>query len=475
MKPDIPQTFPLDWEHLPLDQDASSEDWEAWFEVQREKKLGIESYSSLYNFVYITKREVRQEVLIRIASLATFIDIESRDGRFLEIDEQDALVPKIKALLSAANPVTVDQRSTAPVFDRVDFYALDIRDFAMQSERRKISIANGRVGVIMSYLSGGAPSNVTVTWDMFNEIVRSVDVIVLSYDKIHRTQFSKFLPNNTFAWSNTEPDNAGAIKELPAEFDLPYWRAVPWLSLLLFGGAIYAFVSVSIESSREEVQTFLGRLNFFRKESKSSRKSRKSSRRVLEPAEPNLDASQQKRYVIAGVLTTLAALLLPLAKVDLYAPWHQPFQVNEENADIVFASLHDNLFKAFDYADESNIYDGLAKTIKGPLLSKLYLDLNDSLRIKEQGGAVAVITDVELVEGSLSDDGGDFSTTSPGFVYRCKWNLIGTIEHWGHIHERTNTYDADFDVQAIDRQWKITDMRMNDAPQGSTRRKLRKF
>ena len=60
-------------------------------------------------------------------------------------------------------------------------------------------------------------------------------------------------------------------------------------------------------------------------------------------------------------------------------------------------------------------------------------------------------------------------------MYRCKWNLVGNVEHWGHIHERTNTYDANFDVQAIDNEWKITEMRMNDAPQGFTRQKVRKF
>ena len=372
MKPDQPETFQFDWENQPLGRDASEEDWQAWFGEQREKNLGIESYSSLYSFIYITKREVRQEVLIPIASLATFIDIESRDGRFLEIDEQDALVRKIKTLFTAANPVIVNQRAAKPTFDRIDFYGLDIRDFAMQADRRKISIASGRVGIIMSYFSGGTPSSVSVTWDLFNEIIRSVDVVVLEFDEVSRTQFSKFLPSNTFTWTKPEVDDVESIETVPADFDLPIWTGCPWLSLLLFAGAIFAIVSGRFENSHH------------------------------------------LRYVIAGVLTTAAIVLIPIVKFDLYPPAAKPFEVADGQADTIFDSLHTNLFKAFDYAEESKIYDGLSKSVDGPLLSELYLDLNDSLRIKEQGGAVAVITDVELLDGEFLSDEGDFSCQGTG-------------------------------------------------------------
>ncbi|WP_148618654.1 hypothetical protein [Mariniblastus fucicola] len=432
MKPAIPETFQFDWEGVP-DKNDDVAVWDKWLEEQREKNLGIESYGSVYSFFYITRREVRQEILIPIASLSTFIDIESEDGRFLEIDEQDALKPKIEALLSAANPVTIDANAVQPKFDRIDFYGLDIRDFAMQAERRKISMANGRVGVIMSYDPGGAPAHVSVTWDMFNSIVRSVDTVVIALGTVRRTQFSKFLENNTYTWSNAEPVNDEAIETVPAEFDLPFWEGFPWLSLLLFVGAIVTFASGRFRDSKAQ------------------------------------------RFTIAGALTAAALLCVPLVKVDLYAPWSRRMQVSEQKADEVFAALHANLFRAFDYSSESRIYDGLAKSVDGKLLGELYLQLNDSLRIKEQGGAVANITEVNLLKGKLRENGKSFSTAKPGFVYRCKWNLVGDVEHWGHIHERTNVYDASFDVQAIDNQWKITAMKLEDVPQGIVKRRLRKF
>ena len=64
MKPHKPETFALDWENPVLGADSSEEDWQKWFDVQREKNLGIQSYSSVYSFIYVTGYEVRHEVLI---------------------------------------------------------------------------------------------------------------------------------------------------------------------------------------------------------------------------------------------------------------------------------------------------------------------------------------------------------------------------------------------------------------------------
>ena len=107
----------------------------------------------------------------------------------------------------------------------------------------------------------------------------------------------------------------------------------------------------------------------------------------------------------------------------------------------------------------------------GPLLRKLYLQINDSLRISEQGGAVSRIEDVQILDGLQQAE----PFVENGFQYRCKWNIVGTIEHWGHIHERTNQYDASFEVKVVDDAWKIVAMDLLDQPQGVVKTRLRKF
>jgi hypothetical protein len=133
------------------------------------------------------------------------------------------------------------------------------------------------------------------------------------------------------------------------------------------------------------------------------------------------------------------------------------------------------MFRAFEYSNESKIYDELAQSVDGDLLRELYLELNDSLKIKEQGGAVAIIESVDFVSGKLTKNESDFPAEEPGFTYRCEWDLAGTVEHWGHIHERKNHYDASFDVQAVDNAWKITRMKQEEAPKGVVTQRRRKL
>ena len=61
------------------------------------------------------------------------------------------------------------------------------------------------------------------------------------------------------------------------------------------------------------------------------------------------------------------------------------------------------------------------------------------------------------------------------FDYRCKWSLSGTIEHWGHIHERENEYEAEFRVSLVDKAWKLTQMEVVDESQGVVKTCPRQF
>ena len=429
MKPKTPETFQFDWESPRLSQDDSEQDWEKWFDEQREKNLGIMSYSSSYSFVYITHHEVRHEVLIPLATLASFIDLERKEPSFLDIDEQAAAAKKIEAFFAVGNPVRIDSVEVKPVFDRIDFYGLNLRDFAVQAEKRKVSMASGRVGVIMSYSTKGSPAKVEVEWDKFNLVLRSIDAVVFAFDKIEKTQFSKFLSNNTYTWSEPGREPLPPITDVsfaPPKIDVP---------LLSLGLIAVAFMCL--------LTGLISRVNWIG------------------------TALLVSGFGVAAWLTT------DLNHVKVIDPFNK-VTIEDEQARQVFAQLHKNMFRAFDYHHEGDVYDALARSVDGDLLRELYLDVNKSLRVKEQGGAVANVEEVNLQDGSKTELS-TINQNATGFGYRCKWDLIGTIEHWGHIHRRTNQYDAQFEVEVRDEAWKITSMKVLDEEQGIVKTNLRKF
>jgi len=432
IKPQMPETFRFDWSKPVLAGDASEEDWQAWFDEQREATLGITSYSSVYSFIYIERFEVRHEILIPLASLATMIDFERADPYYLEIPEQDLATEQIRKFFSVGNEVTIDGIAVSPVFDRIDFYGLDLRDFAMQSERNRISMANGRVGLILSYPCKSPPNEVTVEWDLFNDAIKTVDSVIFVGNKVDKTQFSSFIESNVFRWTTD-----GNLPELPAitEVNVEELPRQPAPQIPLGSAAFLLFGIVLLIARRPG--------NF-----------------------------AVRTSILAAVLIA-CWIAWPHFRYTL--PVKTGFaSVPAETADSVFDRLHKNMFRAFDYYSESDVYDALARSVDGPLLRDLYLKIQESLRVREQGGAVSRIDEVQLESGSLVEQ--ETAPGVPAFDYRCKWNLVGSIEHWGHIHQRTNQYDARFHVELRDGSWKITAMETLDEPkQGIVKTSLRKF
>ena len=431
LKPDSPETFRFDWTNPVLSKDATEAEWGEWFEQQREQTLGITSYSSVYSFIYVTPREVRHEVLIPLASLATVIDFKRVDPSYLDVAEQDAARRSVVDFFLQDNPVVIDGIPVQPVVDRVDFYGLDLRDFAVQAERRKISMANGRIGVIISYSAKTPPSAVNVTWNLFNDAIKTVDSVIFAYDKVDKTQFSSFIVNNTYEWRSPEKHELPQIVGVGAEFVPAKQIAVPVLSV--FCGLI-------------GITTLL------------------FGRKLLGSAVA----------VVAAVLIGLiGALTLNQARMPVTVEKAKLPVIVDELARDIFERLHANIFRAFDYHREEEIYDALAHSVDGPMLGKLYTQLRQSLENQEQGGAVSRIDHVQIENGSTT--GTRVEGDSLSFDYRCSWQLVGSVEHWGHIHQRTNIYDGAFTISMVGDQWKITGIKSLDEKQGPVKTSLRKF
>ena len=129
------------------------------------------------------------------------------------------------------------------------------------------------------------------------------------------------------------------------------------------------------------------------------------------------------------------------------------------------------MYRAFDYRDESDIYDALAHSVAGELLADLYLKINRGLQMQEQGGAVARVKEVKVEESTVRKHLG----RRKGFTVGMTWTVEGTVEHWGHIHTRINRYHADFDVRPVEGAWKIMGMQVTDQERVKYQVKLREL
>jgi len=116
----------------------------------------------------------------------------------------------------------------------------------------------------------------------------------------------------------------------------------------------------------------------------------------------------------------------------------------------ILAGILPNVYRAFEFRDESQAYDRLALSITGDTLTEIYLKHQRALEMAERGGARARVEAVEV---------GDVASVEPrsggGFDARATWQVGGTVTHFGHRHFRQNRYDARVTVVPVEERWKI--------------------
>jgi hypothetical protein len=333
-------TIAFDWNETSRPAAAGDAAEKAREEEQRRQNMGIGSYSATYTFVYIKNEEVRVEILMPLLTLETWQPVERADPDFLEVSEQAAARVALEAFFTGQNEVKIDGVAVKPKLDRLDFYGVEFKDFAMSAEPRRLSAWTARVGAMLTYSTKGAPGHVELTWTLFNDEMLAAPAVIFAYDKGTRFTFYPLTP--VFKWDN--------------------------------------------------------------------------------PGAPPLPA-------VTAVST------------------------GEKSPEAVAESLLRNVYRAFDYHSESDIYDALARSVQGDLLADLYLKIKQGLIMQEQGGAVARVQDVKVIRAEPAAGGG-----KNGFAERLTWQVEGTVEHWGHIHTRVNEYAAEFQIDPSGGSWKITAM-----------------
>ena len=422
-------THRFDWE-APLDPDASDEEYESWLDKQRQDTLGITSYSSVYSFVYIEPGEIRHEVLIPLASLASVLPIERADPAFLEVSEQKAARTLIQDWLNDSNPARINGADVSTDFSRIDFYGLSLRDFARQADARRVSFASGRVGIILRYVPASHfVTDAELTWDTFHSSMRKIRSVIIPWSgETERFEFSRFKTkdDNIFRWS--------ADKAIIPELSMPVVRKLPRQPTL----------QVPIVSCMLMVCSLV------------------------------VPLLTRRRWQTALGCLLLAIACWPIAATEIPHPFHPIPRLSAEKARQIAQDLHSGTYQALDFGSEHRIYTALEQFVDGDLLESLYLQLREGLAVKEQGGAVARVGSVEYVNGNLVQSSKRILNW-PGYRFRSSWIVAGTVEHWGHVHERRNQFSAVLNIEPRNKFWKITNMEIDSQKSlpGST--SLRKF
>tara|TARA_B100001123_G_scaffold213839_1_gene241433 strand:+ start:256 stop:2013 length:1758 start_codon:yes stop_codon:yes gene_type:complete len=382
-----PHTIAIDWENPPTEAPKNWRELRKKREEEMQKRLGITSYTGLYSYIYLNDREVRHEILVPLLTFEKWVPVKRKNREFLEVEEQEVARKLIAEWFRERNPVEIDEIPVKAVLQRLQFFGLDINDFAQNAKPRRISAYQARLGIILRYPAKAPPKSVKMKWEIFNDSAPFMRSIV--YDRnLPPTEefFVKDQPQYDWSREGETPSpinfNTGWIA--------PLQPAISRVSFILIGIAFAASVFT---------------WGIYRGHSQR-------------------------------IVRSLGVLAIWLLGAFLFKD-HVPLSQRKHSASLDLkehtSTLLQNIYRAWEYNQQSDIYDALAHSVTGKTLEKLFLQIESALRMQEQGGAISDVKEVRIV--SIEPAGESYSLL-------CTWNVTGTVEHWGHIHTRENQYSA---------------------------------
>jgi hypothetical protein len=165
--------------------------------------------------------------------------------------------------------------------------------------------------------------------------------------------------------------------------------------------------------------------------------------------EPDFRILRWENFLKKGIPVLAGGVVCLLAAAFLFHENRQSRLDPQRLQQLVGDLLH-NVYRAFDYRGEEVIYDVLARSAAGELLTDIYLETRRGLELANQGGARVKVKDIEILETSLLESSGNTLKVEG------RWNVAGSVGHWGHVHQRMNGYHANLEISEIDGAWKLT-------------------
>ncbi len=394
-------------------------DWsDPWYSQFQHPNLRKQFNAPMSVYLYVEPYEVRKEIIVRPKDLQSWIDLGVEDGSVIPVKDQEKLKKQVANFLSEKNPVIIDGKPAQGRLDRIHFIRRSLRSTGIVDPPVDLDTTSATLGIIYVYPIAKLPEEVSLTWELFNSRIQELPAVASDEAGGLPSKITKEDP--ILLWKNylTNPADANLVSI--ASPQVPRKISVPFFSILCAG--LVLLLSLLMIKGRH------------------TKKSRRSG------------------YIGAiCVLTLCGFLTLPVANIVVADPLAEtPELSNEEQRELMSGLLY-NIYRAFDHHDESLIYDRLAESISGELLSEVYLETRASMEVKNQGGLRISVKDVAVTELNPINQSNDSELT-----LRCRWRVAGWIGHWGHIHQRLNEHFAIVTLAPLDKKWKLTAIEMLD-------------
>jgi len=377
-------------------------DWQdPWYSTFESRSLRRQYFAPMAGFLYVEPFEVRKEIIVRPADIQRNHDLGLDGVDVISPELQESVKAGIVEYLDEYFKVSIDGQPVEGTIDRVNFLQRTLRS-SIVVDGQDIDLLPASVGVIYVFPTDGLPQTVEMTWDIFND--RMPIVPASSVDQAGPLPTFLEPDFNVLKWENFLQN-----PQLPTLTDI---RQPPTAvqKFSHWGQWIFGLIAL------------LALLSLMR----------------------SLRAGGGVRFV--PVVLILIATGLSAWSIQT---WRE-VQLDPVRLQTLVGDLLHNVYRSFDYRGEEAVYDVLARSVTGELLTDVYLETRKGLELANQGGAKVKVKTIEMLDSSL------INTDDNAMTVEARWNVGGSVGHWGHIHQRTNAYHANITIRVVDGSWKLS-------------------
>ena len=408
----------IDFRYLSTDATLSL-DWEdPWYSRFGNPNLKRHHKSALMSFLYIEPREIRHEVLIRVANLNNWVDLSLDGDGVIGPEEQASIKDRARAYFESHNLLRVDGEPRRPASSRADFLSISTKGLTVLEEDTLQELSTALVGLILYYPVRQIPQGVTVHWELFDE--RNEAIPTTAIDPAGPLSTFIDAANPVIEWQNflrkyVEP------KATPVRIDTGDSFRLPVLSLMLLFGALFCAILA-------------------------------------------IRGRHGARIALGAMALLLAVATIPVrhwSNITIHNPFAGP-PTALQSVEIVETVL-DNVHAAYIEKADARLADALSVVVADDGASEVMAELNRALAIKVAGGGIARVNAIEnvTVEDIAALDG------RAGFRVLASWTARASASHWGHLHLRGIRFRALMELAKIDGAWKIAGMTVLDTQRES--------
>jgi hypothetical protein len=373
------------------------------FSTTEQPSSTLRHFAPIQVFLYLEPFAVRKEIVMRLSDLERWVDLGLEDSAMIEADERSDVLQTISRFLARHQPVTLDGKSADPIPDRAVFLTPGPENLSVVEPGIDIDADSAVVGVIFVHPSALLPDKATLTWDMFDGHIEQVP-----------------------AWMI---DEAGSFKVLlePGRADLEWHNR-------LSHQATPALIALPLPTS--SLAHWLYALRWW-------------SLGVVVVA-LTLWGRSQGRYSAVVALSGLFVLGCSLVV-------GKPPVLSGAAVEQIVSGLLRNVYHAFDYQVEVDIFDTLEHSVSSEQLADIYLQISGSLELDNQGGARARVRSLEVQDIEV------LSGVDPqAFRADVTWLANGSVGHWGFVYTHDKHYRATLDIRIVDNRWKLAGMEVHN-------------